>query len=155
MSCLIRYETYGARVDRYQESGLGAFDLSYGSHQVENNALALGIEGNHPFKGERATWRPFWGVEYRKALENRGDVSANYVQRPVSGDYTLSTSSYYDDLLSLRAGVDLQLNTGWMFSVLLGHEQGNNALSSNSIGLQVRYGASGRRGDLSQSGRRR
>ncbi len=49
--------------------------------------------------------------------------------------------SYNDDALALTAGLDLQVDNGWMFSLLLGHEQGNNALRSNSIGLQVRYGS--------------
>jgi hypothetical protein len=136
-----RVEGHRATLDPYQETGLGIFDLRYGQQEMTNHALAAGIEGDHPIKGERASWRPFWGLEYRKALENRGDVSVNYVQRPASRDYTLSTSSYYDDLLLLRAGIDLQLNSGWMVSVVLGHEQGNNALSTNSVGLQVRYGA--------------
>jgi hypothetical protein len=39
--------------------------------------------------------------------------------------------------------MDLQLDSGWMFSLLLGHEQGRNAMRSNSIGLQVRFGQQG------------
>jgi len=64
----------------------------------------------------------------------------NYVQRPTASDYVLAMRSYNDDALSVGAGVDLQFDSGWMVSVLLGHEQGRNNLRSNSIGLQVRYG---------------
>ena len=67
----------------------------------------------------------------------------NYVQRPQASDYVLAMRSYSDDTLSLGAGLDLQLDSGWMFSLLLGHEQGRNALRSNSIGVQVRYGQQG------------
>lgn len=125
----------------YRESGLGAFDLAYGDQRVDNSALAVGLEGNHAFTGTRTSWRPFWTVEYRKALDNQSDVTVNYVQRPLANDYTLSMRSYNDDALALGAGLDLQTDSGWMFSLLLGHEQGRNAMRSNSIGLQVRYGS--------------
>lgn len=136
-----RYDGHRADLDGYVETGLGMYDLVYGRQQVDNSALAVGLEGDHPFKGIRASWRPFWTVEYRIALENQGDVAINYVQRPLGNDYALAMRSYNDDMLALGAGLDLQLDSGWMFSLLLGHEQGRNSLRSNSIGLQVRYGS--------------
>ncbi|MGB3392398.1 MAG: autotransporter domain-containing protein [Stenotrophomonas sp.] len=138
-----RYDGHRATLDGYRESGLGAFDLSYGRQRMDNSALAVGLEGSLAFKGERMSWRPHWRIEYRGALENRGDVSVNYVQRPQDVDYVLAMRSYNDDALALGAGMDLQLHSGWLFSLLLGHEQGRNAMRSNSIGLQVRYGQQG------------
>ena len=135
-----RYDGHRADLDGYREHGLGTYDLAYGRQRVDNSALAVGLEGNHAFQGVRTTWRPFWTVEYRQALENQGDVSLNYVQRPLASDYSMAMRSYNDDMLALGAGLDLQWDSGWMFSVLLGHEQGRNSLRSNSIGLQVRYG---------------
>ncbi|WP_372018405.1 autotransporter domain-containing protein [Pseudoxanthomonas sp. 10H] len=136
-----RYDGHRSELDAYRESGLGQYDLAYGRQRVDNSALAVGLEGDHPFKGDQASWRPFWTVEYRLALENQGDATMNYVQRPLGNDYTMSMRSYNDDTLALGAGMDLQLDSGWMFSLLLGHEQGRNSLRSNSIGLQVRYGS--------------
>ena len=92
------------------------------------------------FQRERLSWRPHWRIEYRGALENRGDVAVNYLQRPRDADYVLAMRSYNDDTLALGAGMDLQLDSGWLFSLLLGREQGRNAMRSTSIGLQVRYG---------------
>lgn len=135
-----RYDGHRASLDGYRESGLGAYDLAYGRQQVDNSTLALGLEGSLTFKGERLSWRPHWRVEYRGALENRGDVAVNYVQRPQGTDYLLAMRSYNDNLVALGAGMDLQLDSGWLFSLLLGHEQGRNAMRSTSIGLQVRYG---------------
>jgi outer membrane autotransporter protein len=136
-----RYDGQRSELDGYAETGLGLYDLYYGRQRVDNSALAVGLEGDHPFKGDRASWRPFWSVEYRLALENQGDVAINYVQRPLGNDYTMAMRSYNDYALALGAGMDLQLDSGWMFSLLLGHEQGRNNLRSNSIGLQVRYGS--------------
>ena len=136
-----RYDGHRSELDAYSESGLGQYDLAYGRQVVDNSALAAGLEGDHPFKGDRTSWRPFWTVEYRLALENQGNATMNYVQRPLGNDYALSMRSYNDDILALGAGMDLQLDSGWMFSLLLGHEQGRNNLRSNSIGLQVRYGS--------------
>ena len=135
-----RYDGQRATLDGYAESGLGALDLAYGEQGVDTSALAVGLEGSHAFKGLRSQWRPFWTVEYRQALENQGSVDINYVRQPLAQDYRLALRSYNDDALALGAGLDLQLDSGWMFSLLLGHEQGRNALRSNSIGLQVRYG---------------
>ncbi|MCS4278148.1 autotransporter domain-containing protein [Stenotrophomonas rhizophila] len=138
-----RYDGHRARLDGYREHGLDAFDLSYGRQDIDNSSVALGIEGNHAFQGKRVSWRPHWNVEYRKALENRSEATMNYVQRPNASDYVLAMRSYNDDALSIGAGVDLQLDSGWMFSLLLGHEQGRNSLRSNSIGVQVRFGGQG------------
>ncbi|MBN8794051.1 MAG: fibronectin type III domain-containing protein [Stenotrophomonas nitritireducens] len=138
-----RYDGHRATLDGYRERGLDAYDLAYGRQRVDNSALAVGLEGSLAFKGERLSWRPHWRIEYRGALDNRGDVSVNYVQRPQGTDYVLAMRSYNDDMLALGAGMDLQLDSGWMFSLLLGREQGRNAMRSNSIGLQVRYGQQG------------
>ncbi|PZU30208.1 MAG: hypothetical protein DI584_00320 [Stenotrophomonas sp.] len=138
-----RYDGHRATLDGYREAGLGVYDLVYGRQQVDNSALAVGLEGSLTFKRERLNWRPHWSVEYRSALENRGDVSVNYVQRPQGTDYILAMRSYNDDMFAVGAGMDLQFGSGWMFSLLLGHEQGRNATRSNSIGLQVRYGQQG------------
>jgi len=75
----------------------------------------------------------------------------NYVQRPTASDYVLAMRSYNDDALSVGAGVDLQFDSGWMVSLLLGHEQGRNNLRSNSIGLQVRYGSQSGQGGRGRS----
>jgi len=136
-----RYDGHKAELDPYREHGLGVYDLSYGRQDVESNALAVGLEGTHAFKTDRVTWRPYWSLEYRTALDDRSDVAMNYVQRPVARDYLLAMHSYNDDTLSVGAGVDLQFDSGWMFSLLIGHDQGRNTLRSNSIGLQVRYGS--------------
>lgn len=147
-----RYDGHRATLQGYREQGLAALDLAYGRQTVENNSLALGVEGTHAIKGDAGSWRPFWGVEYRKALDNASDVSMNYVQRPQADDYVLAMRSYNDDTLALRAGVDLQLDSGWMFSLLLGHEQGRNRLRSNSIGVQLRLGGMGSGGNGLQRG---
>jgi len=136
-----RYDGHKAELDPYREHGLGVYDLSYGRQDVESSALAVGLEGTHAFKTARVTWRPYWSLEYRTALDDRSDVAMNYVQRPVARDYLLAMHSYNDDTLSVGAGVDLQFDSGWMFSLLIGHDQGRNTLRSNSIGLQVRYGS--------------
>jgi len=143
-----RYDGHRATLDGYRERGLDAYDLVYGRQRVDNSALAVGLEGSLTFQRERLSWRPHWRVEYRSALENRGDVAVNYVQRPRDADYVLAMRSYNDDMLSLGAGMDLQLDNGWLFSLLLGREQGRNAMRSTSIGLQVRYGQQGGQGAM-------
>ena len=42
--------------------------------------------------------------------------------------------------VSVGAGMELKLDSGWSYSLQLGREQGRNALRSNSVGLQVRFG---------------
>lgn len=135
-----RYDGHKARLDPYREHGLGVYDLSYGRQDVETSALAVGLEGSHAFRTDRLAWRPYWTLEYRTALDDRSDATMNYVQRPAARDYLLAMHSYNDDTLSVGAGVDLQFSSGWMLSLLIGHDQGRNTLRSNSMGIQVRYG---------------
>ena len=136
-----RYDWHRATLDGYSESGLGAFDLVYGRQRVVNNALALGVQGSFQLTRDWGSLRPHWTVEYRSALDNRGQATINYVMRPAASDYVLDLRSYNDDLLSLGAGMDLQLDSGWLFSLLLGHERGRASMRSSSIGLQLRYGS--------------
>ena len=138
-----RYDWHRATLDGYSESGLGAFDLVYGRQRVVNNALALGVQGSFQLTRDWGSLRPHWTVEYRSALDNRGQATINYVLRPATTDYRLDLRSYNDDLLSLGAGMDLQLDSGWLFSLLLGHERGRASMRSSSIGLQLRYGSGG------------
>ncbi len=136
-----RYDWHRATLDGYSESGLGAFDLVYGRQRVVNNALALGVQGSFQLTRDWGSLRPHWTVEYRSALDNRGQATINYVMRPAASDYVLDLRSYNDDLLSLGAGMDLQLDSGWLFSLLLGRERGRASMRSSSIGLQLRYGS--------------
>lgn len=137
-----RYDGQRAQLDGYREHGMALYALSYGRQNVRNNALALGVEGSHLLQGPKARWRPFWSFEYRQNDVQRVDVTMNYVQRPTVGDYLFSVPGYSENVLSVRGGLDLQLSRAWLFSLLLGHEQGGNQLRNNSIGLQVRYGDS-------------
>lgn len=140
-----RYDGQRAQLDGYREHGMALYALSYGRQNVRNNALALGVEGSHLLQGPKARWRPFWSFEYRQNDVQRVDVTMNYVQRPTVGEYLLSMPGYSENVLSVRGGLDLQLSRAWLFSLLLGHEQGGNQLRNNSIGLQVRYGDSSAR----------
>ncbi|WP_441816974.1 autotransporter domain-containing protein [Lysobacter sp. TAF61] len=128
-------------LDAYQESGLGIYDLVYREQTLQNTSMAVGLEGSYEFAGRNARLRPFWTVEYTQALENQGLARINYAQQPVSSDYGLRLRSYYDDLFSIGAGMDIRLQTGWLFTLLVGHEQGGNSTSANSVGVSISYGA--------------
>lgn len=134
-----RYDAQQAQLDAYGEQGPALYALAYGRQDVRHNALAMGIEGSQTLQGGQARWRPFWNLEYRKALENSSAAMVNYRQRPVASDYRLGLQGNSDDVFSLGGGLELQVDGGWMFSLLLGHEQGNKRLRSNSIGLRARY----------------
>jgi hypothetical protein len=128
-------------LDPYQESGLGLYDLDYRGQTVQNTSLALGMEGSHEFGGTKARYRPFWSLEYTQALENQGMARMNYVQQPASSDYGLRLRSYYDDLFAIGAGMDIRLDSGWLFTMQVGHEQGRNSTRASSVGLSISYGA--------------
>ncbi|MHC9086950.1 fibronectin type III domain-containing protein [Luteimonas sp. RIT-PG2_3] len=130
-------------LDAYRERGLGLYDLVYRNQEVQNTALAIGVEGSFVFGELSARYRPFWNVEYAQALENQGMARINYVQQSALNDYGLRLRSYYDDRLSISAGMDIKLDAGWLFSFKLGHEQGRNATRANSIGLSISYGSGG------------
>ncbi|HEY5803582.1 MAG TPA: hypothetical protein VIT90_07830, partial [Lysobacter sp.] len=76
----------------------------------------------------------------RQSLENNSDVGINYVLMPVNRDYQLGLSSYNDDALAVGGGFDVGLRSGWLFSLLLGYEQGRNSATNGSIGLRLSYG---------------
>jgi uncharacterized protein YhjY with autotransporter beta-barrel domain len=135
-----RVEASRATLDAYRESGLGLYDLTYGEQVVANSALALGLEGRWLVGGDTGRLRPFWTVEYREAIDNRGDATMNYAIAPGSSDYRLRMPSYNDNALSLSLGADVRVGRGWLMSFLFGHEQARNATDANSIGLRVSYG---------------
>lgn len=133
-----RFDASRTTLDAYREHGLDIYDLAYRRQDIENSTLALGMEGSYQTAGRA---RPFWSAEYREALENNGAAAINYVVWPNPTDYRLGMRSFNDHALSVSAGVDVQLQRGWMLSLLFGHEQARDSNRSNSFGLRVTYGA--------------
>lgn len=134
-----RLDSSRSTLDGYRERGLDALDLSYGRQVVDDRALALGLDGSAEPAGD-ARLRPFWSVEYRQALQDRGQATVNYAQWSRPQDYTLALRSYNDDLLSLAAGVDVAMQRGWILSLLFGHEQARGGDRSSSLGLRLSSG---------------
>lgn len=136
-----RIEASRSTLDSYRESGAGLYDLVYREQVVRNSAVALGLEGAYLSADPEARVRPFWSVEYRQALDDKGDAYLNYVVGPRAQDYQLRMQSYNDHALSIAAGMDVRLQRGWFMSLLLGHEQTRGSSRASSIGLRVGYGA--------------
>ena len=137
-----RWDASRTTLDAYREHGLGVLDLAYGRQTVENRALAIGMEGSAQVSAE-SRLRPFWSIEYRRALQDRGMASLNYATWSRPQDYQVALRSYNDDVLSLQAGVDLAIQRGWSLSLLLGHEQARGADRASSIGLRLTSGGQG------------
>lgn len=135
-----RYDASRTTLDAYREYGLDIYDLAYRRQVVENSTVALGVEGSYQFGGATGRYRPFWNLEYRQALEDKGEAVMNYVVWPHPTDYRLGMQSYNDNALSLSAGLDVKLRPGWLLSLLFGHEQASNSTQGSSIGLRLSYG---------------
>ena len=135
-----RLDASRTTLDAYREHGLALYDLAYREQVVDSRTAAIGLEGQWQL-GEAGRVRPFWSVEYRQALEDKGDAAINYVLMPAATDYRLRMSSYNDNALSLSAGLDVTLRRGWLLSLLLGHEQARNTSEASRIGLRLSYGA--------------
>lgn len=138
-----RVEASRSTLDSYHERGAGLYDLVYREQVVRNSAVALGLEGAYLPTDPEARVRPFWSIEYRQALDDKGDAYMNYVVGPRAQDYQLRMQSYNDHALSIAAGMDVRLQRGWFMSLLLGHEQTRGSSRASSIGLRVGYGAAG------------
>lgn len=138
-----RVEASRSTLDSYRENGAGLYDLVYRQQVVRNSAVALGLEGTYLPADPEARVRPFWSIEYRQALDDKGDAYLNYAIGPRAQDYQLRMQSYNDHALSIAAGMDVRLQRGWFMSLLLGHEQTRGASRATSIGLRLGYGAAG------------
>jgi len=129
-----------SKLDGYRETGLGPYDLSYGSQTVENSGAALGLEGSFPILTTRGNvFRPYWTIEYRQALEDRSDVRLNYVILPAANDYLLRMRSYGDNALSYGAGLDMELARRWRLSLLLRRQHASGLDAGTSFGLLLSY----------------
>jgi uncharacterized protein YhjY with autotransporter beta-barrel domain len=135
-----RFDASRTTLDAYREYGMDIYDLAYRRQVVENSTVALGLEGSYRFGGDDGRYRPFWSLEYRQALEDKGEAAMNYVVWPHPTDYRLDMQSYNDDALALSAGLDVKLRQGWLLSLLFGHEQASNSTQGSSIGLRLSYG---------------
>ncbi|MEG2803482.1 autotransporter domain-containing protein [Stenotrophomonas sp.] len=138
-----RVEASRTSLEAYREHGLDLYDLAYRRQVVRNSAVALGLEGAYQPADANSRVRPFWSVEYRQALEDKGDAYLNYVVGPRAQDYRLGLQSYNDNALSFAAGMDVSLQRGWLLSLLFGHEQTRGSSRGSSVGLRVSYGAGG------------
>ncbi|MDN5780592.1 MAG: autotransporter domain-containing protein [Luteimonas sp.] len=137
-----RIDATRTTLDAYRESGLGVYDLAYREQRIDGSSLALGVEGSHPFRGVARTWRPFWMVEYRNALEDGSSAGINYVVQPRSTDYVLGLRSLDRNTWAFGFGLDLDLDSGWALSLQARREQ-SGRVESNSVGLRVSYGGAG------------
>lgn len=135
-----RFDASRTTLDAYRDYGMDIYDLAYRRQVVENSTVALGVEGSYRFGGDDGRYRPFWSLEYRQALEDKGEAAMNYVVWPHPTDYRLDMQSYNDDALALSAGLDVKLRQGWLLSLLFGHEQASNSTQGSSIGLRLSYG---------------
>ncbi|MGY4515788.1 autotransporter domain-containing protein [Lysobacter sp. HA18] len=135
-----RVDASHTSLDDYSETGLGIYDLRYGRQAIESSTVALGLEGSW-LVGGAGHLRPFWNVEYREAIDDRGEATMNYVIVPNATDYRLRMSSYNDNALSLNLGMDVSLGRSWLLSLAFGHEQARGSTDANSIGLRLSYGA--------------
>ena len=135
-----RFDASRTTLEAYREYGMDIYDLAYRRQMVENSTVALGLEGSYRFGGDDGRYRPFWSLEYRQALEDKGEAAMNYVVWPHPTDYRLDMQSYNDDALALSAGLDVKLRQGWLLSLLFGHEQASNSTQGSSIGLRLSYG---------------
>jgi uncharacterized protein YhjY with autotransporter beta-barrel domain len=135
-----RFDASRTTLEAYREYGMDIYDLAYRRQVVENSTVALGVEGSYRFGGDDGRYRPFWSLEYRQALEDKGEAAMNYVVWPHPTDYRLDMQSYNDDALALSAGLDVKLRQGWLLSLLFGHEQASNSTQGSSIGLRLSYG---------------
>ncbi len=140
-----RVDASRTRLDAYRERGLGIFDLAYGDQTVENNSLAVGLEGNYLVQGRNSFFRPYWMIEYRDAFENRGDVTLNYVVSPRSTDYALGLRSYGDNALTYGGGLDIDIASSWRLSVLFRREHASGT-DASTIGLLLSFSPAGRNG---------
>ena len=134
-----RVDATRTRLDAYREYGLGIYDLDYGKQTVENNGLAVGLEGSYLFAESSDLIRPYWMIEYRDAFENRSDVALNYVVAPVANDYTLALRSYGDHALTYGAGVDMNIAPSWRLSLLLRREHAADQSPNSNIGLMLSF----------------
>lgn len=144
-----RVDANRTALDGYQESGLGLYDLAYRQQVVRNSTVAVGLEGSWHVGGDAGRVRPFWNVEYREAIDDKGDAAMNYVVGPAASDYRLRMTSYNDNALSVGAGVDVALQRGWLLSLVFGHEQARNSTDANSFGLRLSHGGRASAGDPS------
>lgn len=135
-----RVDASRTELDGYRETGLGVYDLAYRRQVLENSAVALGLEGSWLVGGASGRVRPFWSVEYRQAIDDKGEAAMNYVVLPAASDYRLRMSTYNDNALSLSAGFDLVMQRGWLLSLVFGHEQSRNSTAAGSVGLRLSYG---------------
>ncbi|RYZ73913.1 MAG: autotransporter outer membrane beta-barrel domain-containing protein [Lysobacteraceae bacterium] len=134
-----RVDANRTRLDAYREHGLGIYDLAYGKQTIENNSLAVGLEGSYLFAESSDQVRPYWMVEYRDAFENRSDVALNYVVMPVASDYRLALRSYGDNALTYGAGVDMNIAPSWRLSLLFRREHAADQDPSSSFGLLISF----------------
>lgn len=135
-----RFDASRTTLEAYREYGLDLYDLAYRRQEVENSTFALGIEGSYQVGGANGRYRPFWTLEYRQAIDDKGEAAMNYVVWPHPTDYRLGMQSYNDNALSLAAGLDVKLRPGWLLSLLFGREQASNSTQGSTLGLRLSYG---------------
>ena len=134
-----RFDASRTTLDAYREYGLGIYDLAYGEQDVDHSTFAVGVEASYLFETAHTTFRPYWLLEYRKALQDDSDVAVNYVQAPAAVDYRVGLRGWGDDTLVYGGGIDVDVTTGWRLSFLVRREHASNTGASTTLGLLLSF----------------
>jgi len=149
-----RFDASRSTLDAYREQGLGIYDLAYTRQHVDQSTLAAGIEGRHAWETSSGVVRPYWSLEYRRALENRSNVGINYVVLPQANDYVLGLRSFADDGFALGLGLDVEITSNWALGLMGRFERANDIGETSSVGLQLSWKPSGSAQGAASAGKR-
>lgn len=149
-----RFDASRSTLEAYREFGLGIYDLSYTRQRVDQSTVSAGVEGRHRWETSSGVMRPYWTLEYRRALENRSNVGINYVVLPAANDYVLGLRSFADDGLVLGLGLDVEITRGWKLGLMGRLERANDIGNTSSVGLQLSWTPSGSGPGAASTGKR-
>ncbi len=123
-----------SKLDRFTETGGGAYGLTFDEHTVRTLTGAVGLRGNYVYLVGRNAISPHFRVEYTHDFEGADDAMLSYADWIGGPSYRVAVSPIDRDLARLELGVDFRLENGWSFGVDLDGSLGSN---SDSHGVRL------------------
>jgi outer membrane autotransporter protein len=132
-----RAQASWAGLERYDESGAGWENLTYGSTNIRMFALAAGVEGGYTFEHAWGSLIPRLNAQYLHNFDDNAAMNIGYADLGTT-PYSFSGNVYAKDNITLGAGLDAAFNSNWSISGDYKMTIGDH-LRDNRLSLMLNY----------------
>ena len=105
------------RLDRFDETGAGIYNLAFDSQTIDLFSTTIGLRTEYEIPMDWGTLKPKMRLEYTRDFAGSNLARMGYADIQGFMPYSIDTDSSLRNSFGIEAGLDIQLNTGWIIGL--------------------------------------